>query len=82
VAGAVGETRADALRILARYHNSFMLPTVIGTPDECAEQLHDMAVHYGVDEVIFMDAASGLAERSRTCEMLAAAVGLEARLVN
>jgi luciferase family oxidoreductase group 1 len=81
VAGACGETRADALRILARYHNSFMLPTVIGTPEECAEQLHEIAAHYAVDEVIFMDAATRLAERSRTCEMLATAVGLEARLV-
>jgi alkanesulfonate monooxygenase SsuD/methylene tetrahydromethanopterin reductase-like flavin-dependent oxidoreductase (luciferase family) len=82
VAGACGETRRDAARIMSHYHNDFMLPTVVGTPDECAEQLHDIAAHYAVDEVIFMDAATSLAERTRTCEMLAAAVGLEACVVD
>lgn len=81
VAGACAETRAEALRSLARHHNAFMLPTVVGTPAECAEQLQVIAAHYAVDEVVFMDVAIGRAERSRTCELLAAAVGLEARRV-
>src|SRR5579884_2482692 len=76
VAGACAETRAEALRILARYRNAFMLPTVVGSPEECAEQLFELACWYRTDEIIFMDAASGRVERARTCELLAAAVGL------
>jgi luciferase family oxidoreductase group 1 len=77
VAGACGETSSDARRILSRYHNEFMLPTVAGSPDECADQLQELAHQFRVDEVIFMDAASGLAERKRTCELLADALELQ-----
>jgi luciferase family oxidoreductase group 1 len=76
VAGACGETYAEARQIMARYHNEFMLPTVVGSPSDCADQLNDLADHYRVDEVVFMDAAATLAERTRTCEMLSSAVGL------
>jgi alkanesulfonate monooxygenase SsuD/methylene tetrahydromethanopterin reductase-like flavin-dependent oxidoreductase (luciferase family) len=55
-----------------------MLPTVVGSPSECAEQMHDLTHRYRVDEVMFMDASSSLAERSRTCELLAGAIGLTA----
>src|SRR6185436_13593071 len=75
VAGACAETSLGARRIMARYRNEFMLPTVYGSPDECAEQLHELAHHYQVDEIMFMDAASVLADRMQTIELLATAVG-------
>jgi alkanesulfonate monooxygenase SsuD/methylene tetrahydromethanopterin reductase-like flavin-dependent oxidoreductase (luciferase family) len=81
VAGACAETHVEARRILARYHNEFMLPIVVGSPSECAEQIHDLAHRYRVDEVMFMDAASTLSERSRTCALLAEAIGLTAQPV-
>ena len=77
VAGACGETHAEARRILARYHNDFMLPTVVGSADECAAQLHELAYRYRVDEVMFMDAASGLAQRRQTCALLSEALHLQ-----
>ena len=77
VAGACAETHAEARRILARYHNEFMLPTVLGSPSECAEQLFELAQRYRVEEIMFMDAASGLSERMRTIELLASGVGLQ-----
>ena len=81
VAGACAETHLEARQILARYHNEFMLPTVVGSPAECAEQIHELAHDYRVDEVMFMDAASTLSERSRTCALLAEAIGLTAQPV-
>jgi len=77
VAGACAETSFEAHRVLARYSNEFMLPTVVGSPDECAEQLRELANQFGVDEVVFMDAASALDERKRTCDLLSEALGLE-----
>jgi luciferase family oxidoreductase group 1 len=78
VAGACAETSDEASRIMARYGNGFMLPTVVGSPAECAEQLYELAATYRTDEIVFMDVSAGRAERMRTCELLAAAVGLVA----
>jgi len=79
VAGACAETHAEACRMARQYRDGFIVPTVVGTPAACAEQLDELACRYGTDEIIFLDTATSLDDRSRTCQLLAAAVGLVPR---
>jgi luciferase family oxidoreductase group 1 len=78
VAGACAENHAEARRIVAAHRNPFVVPSVCGSPSECAEQLHVLADRYGVSEVVFVDVALAPAARRAACSLLAEALALRA----
>jgi luciferase family oxidoreductase group 1 len=79
VAGICAESEARARALLADYrHVMTVVPTLVGTPARCKEELERMRETYGVDEIIFLDVCRRLEDRVRSSELLAAAVGLRA----
>lgn len=77
VAGVCAETEAEALRIRARHKNPFIVPTIVGTPDQCRHRLEQLRDSYETDEIIFLDISTELDERVRSLRLLAEAIGLE-----
>jgi len=53
VAGICAETFDDAVRILRQHDNSFIVPNVFGTPEQCHERLAYLANEYQTDEIVF-----------------------------
>jgi luciferase family oxidoreductase group 1 len=71
VAGVCADTDEEALRLCALHRNSFLVPTVVGGPEQCRAQLQQLSERYQTDEIIFV-ALSGSAERRlRSYELLA-----------
>ena len=50
--------------------------SIIGTPDECRQQIEAQAAEYGTDEVSVVTVTYHYADRERSYELLAGAFGL------
>jgi len=78
VAGVCAPTAEAARAIESGFTNSFIKPTVVGDPRQCAEQLHAIADRYDVDEVLFLGTCDRLEDRVACYELLAEALGVRA----
>jgi luciferase family oxidoreductase group 1 len=76
VAGVCAETERDARALREAYQNKFIVPSVVGTPRQCREQLEAIGARYGTRELMFLDVSPDLESRLRSCRMLAEACGL------
>jgi alkanesulfonate monooxygenase SsuD/methylene tetrahydromethanopterin reductase-like flavin-dependent oxidoreductase (luciferase family) len=52
--------------------------SIIGTPDDCRQQIEAHAAEYGVDEVSIVTVTYHYADRERSYQLLAQAFGLAA----
>lgn len=77
VAGICARTEAEATRALRGHANPHIVPSVVGTPDQCREQLGELAAAYGVDEVVFAEVSTTADARRRAHDLLAETVGLD-----
>ena len=71
VAGVCAETKSDARALVAQHRNEFVVPTIVGTPQQCRDQLELLADRYEVREFVFLDIAPDAASRVRSFELLA-----------
>ncbi|MGD9648366.1 MAG: hypothetical protein AB7U73_21830, partial [Pirellulales bacterium] len=71
VAGLCAETKADARALVAEHRNQYVVPSIVGTPEQCRDQLDLLADRYGVREFAFLDVAPDAASRLRSYELLA-----------
>jgi luciferase family oxidoreductase group 1 len=78
VAGVCAETEGEAHRLLAGHTNAFLVPTVVGSPGQCREQLQAIRAHHETDEIIFLDLCPDLKARARSYQLLAEILALEA----
>ncbi|MBX9791468.1 MAG: LLM class flavin-dependent oxidoreductase [Pirellulales bacterium] len=78
VAGVCAETKAGARTFVAAHRNEFIVPTIVGTPEQCRDQLELLADRYDVREFVFLDVAPDAKSRLRSYELLAEACGLVA----
>jgi len=78
-AGMCAETEAEARRFVRMHQDPFFVPTVVGTPRQCHEQLADVAQRYGTRELVFMDLSPTLASRREAHRLLAEELELHAR---
>lgn len=80
VAGVCAETRSDARALVAQHRNEFVVPTIVGTPQQCRDQLELLADRYEVREFVFLDISPDAASRLRSFELLAEGCDLVADL--
>jgi luciferase family oxidoreductase group 1 len=52
-------------------HNTFIVPNLLGTPEQFAEMMYDLQNRYGVDEFVFLDMAEEQEHRLWSLEALA-----------
>jgi alkanesulfonate monooxygenase SsuD/methylene tetrahydromethanopterin reductase-like flavin-dependent oxidoreductase (luciferase family) len=71
VAGLCAETEREARRLVQTHRNEFIVPTVIGSPRQCHEQLETIADRYKTRELVFMDVSSDLEPRLNSFRLLA-----------
>ena len=76
VAGICAETSEEAADMLARHVNPFVVPNVVGTPEQCRDQLNALAERYDVDEIVFADLADQPMLRRRSLRLLSAILNL------
>ncbi len=74
VAGICAASSA-AIDAIAREAPTGMVPTVVGTPDHCVDQLEGLAVAHDVEEIMFMDLARDPQHRGETLRLLADELG-------
>lgn len=72
VAGSCAETEAAA-RKRRHLENPSIVPTVIGSPQQCREQLEAIAYRYTADVIVFLDVDSLFEDRVETYTLLAEA---------
>jgi luciferase family oxidoreductase group 1 len=76
VAGICAPTSADASAMLADYTNPYVVPTMAGTPGECAEKLHSIADRFGTPHIIWWDLSPTHEQAQRSLTLLSESVGL------
>jgi luciferase family oxidoreductase group 1 len=76
-AGVCAETEREARRLAAE-RLPIINPSVVGTPDQCREQIEEMREHYGTDEFVVLDLGHTFEERVRSHRLLAEVLELEA----
>jgi luciferase family oxidoreductase group 1 len=77
VAGICADTEAQAYQLLEQHSNyQFIIPSIVGNPSQCKEQLEALQERYGVSEIIFLDLCQECEDRLRSYELLAAELGL------
>jgi luciferase family oxidoreductase group 1 len=77
VAGVCADSEAEAKRLAAAHANGFVVPTVVGSPDQVREALEALGQRFGAEEVVFVDRCRRREDRVRSFELLASAFGLE-----
>ncbi len=80
VAGICAETETEAKQQKLAFDLAFQGTTklnVVGTPEQCQEQLLSIQQQYQVDEIIFMSASSSFEQRQLSYGMLAEAFNLQ-----
>jgi luciferase family oxidoreductase group 1 len=75
VAGVCAESSSAATGAIPDWSDGFRA-TLIGTPDDCLNQLQTLQARYGTQQIIFAGLASTAAARIRSYELLAEACGL------
>lgn len=76
-AGVCAETEAEARRIAEEKLPS-VVPTVVGTPEQCREAVEEMREKYGTAEMVFLDLSRAFDDRVRSYRLLAEALELGA----
>lgn len=69
-AGVCAETEKEARRLAAQ-RLPIISPSVIGTPEQCREQIEEMRESYGTDEFVVLDLGHTFEERARSLRLLA-----------
>jgi luciferase family oxidoreductase group 1 len=78
LAGVCSESEDEARRI-ASEHGRGLTPTAVGTPAQCREIFEQLAVRHGVSEFVFLDLSPTLEGKSRSCGLVAEALGVGVR---
>jgi luciferase family oxidoreductase group 1 len=76
VAGVCASTEEEARRLAALHRNSFLVPRVVGSPEQCRVHLRELAARYDVDEIIFLALGGGAEQRLLSYQLLARACEL------
>lgn len=77
VAGICAETEERARRLLEGHRNVLsLIPTVVGNPEQCRNELEKLRLECGIDEIIFLDLCTRFEDRLRSYELLATETGL------
>jgi luciferase family oxidoreductase group 1 len=76
VAGVCAETECEARRLASQHVNTFILPTIIGSPGQCHEQLATLAERYQTPELVLLDVSPDFDSRLRSYRLLAEELGL------
>jgi alkanesulfonate monooxygenase SsuD/methylene tetrahydromethanopterin reductase-like flavin-dependent oxidoreductase (luciferase family) len=77
VAGICAETEQRAKRLLEDHRGIIsVVPTVVGSPQQCRDELELLRSQCGVDEIIFLDLCRRFEDRLHSYELLAAEIGL------
>lgn len=78
VAGICAETDGQARQLLEHHRGTIsMLPTVVGNPRQCKDELERLREQCAVDEIIFLDLCARFEDRLHSYELLAAEIGLK-----
>lgn len=77
VDGVCAETAEEARWLCALQSNLSIVPSVVGTPESCRDQLHALMDRYETDEIIFLDLCPELEQRIRCYQLLAEALELK-----
>jgi luciferase family oxidoreductase group 1 len=77
VAGVCAETEVEARRLAALQSNPFLVPSVIGDPEQCRDQLLALARRYETDEIIYLSLIGPAQPRLRSYQFLADALALQ-----
>lgn len=80
VAAVCAETEAEAKQQQVAFDRSFQGTTklnVVGTPEQCKEQLLEIQQQYGVEEIIFLSASPSFEQRQLSYKMLAEVLNLQ-----
>lgn len=83
VAGICAKTETEAKQQKLAFDHTFKGTTkvnVVGTPEQCKEQLLEIQQQYHVDEIIFMSASSSFEQRQFSYEMLAESLNLRSHV--
>jgi luciferase family oxidoreductase group 1 len=70
VCQACAETEGEAARIREAFPRPHYFANVVGSARRCRDELERLSAAYGADEVMILDMAPTLAQRSRTLELL------------
>jgi len=76
VAGICAETETSVKQLLEQHTNNSLVPSVVGTPNQCKEKLLELQERYKVNEIIFLDLCQEFEARLRSYQLLAAELGL------
>lgn len=71
VAGVCAETESQANRLLGLHDNDFIVPKIVGTPQQCLEQLEELCGRYCTQEIVFLDVCKNYDDKRRSYQLLA-----------
>jgi luciferase family oxidoreductase group 1 len=74
VAGVCDDDEPRARQAVRDYGEQPLEATVVGTGEQCADQIHELAHLFDVQEVVFLDVRADVEDRRRSHQVLAAAV--------
>lgn len=78
VAGVCGRTQAEAADMIAQHTNPYIIPIVVGDPDDCAGRIHELADEYETSRVIWLDLCPSQEQVVQSLTLLSQAMGLRA----
>jgi alkanesulfonate monooxygenase SsuD/methylene tetrahydromethanopterin reductase-like flavin-dependent oxidoreductase (luciferase family) len=78
VAGICAETDREAEALKARHQNSFLIPTVVGSPQHCRQRIEAISERYAASELVFLDLSPSHPSRLRSMGLLAEEFELKA----
>jgi luciferase family oxidoreductase group 1 len=76
VGGICAPSAREADDLLSKHTNTFLMPTVVGTPGACADQLHTIAHQYRVQRIVWLDLSPSRMALHRSITLLAEAMAL------
>lgn len=77
VAGYCSDSARDVAQVLgSALVNPYLVPRVVGSPEQCADTLRSLAERYGVDHIAFCPVAPSTEAIGRCLEALADGLGL------
>lgn len=77
IAGTCSKNPATLLEAAHHQRNFILYPTVLGSPQQCQEQLLKFQEHYGVDEIIFLDIAKNNKDKLQSYKLLSKVFNLK-----
>jgi luciferase family oxidoreductase group 1 len=70
------QTQIAHLTKIYNHEDANVVPTIIGTPEQCLEKLQELQYVCKVDEFMFLDISTSLEDRIRSYQLLAEVCGL------